>query len=169
MNFHIIEYNIHASLKKVIFWCNYLLLFIIWITSIYDFKWILLFNLFLWLVYSYFVKIYQICGECSLNKDEIIIREKGAEYVIKSTGVKYLAFFYGGFKGEMRPLEILFTGSNFRDGTKNFLLIRENDEKQIRILIKNKNDFNYITSFIDEFKLRGTDTRIVKKSFSFTP
>lgn len=141
----------------------------IWGTSINDLKWILLFNLLLWLVFSYFVKIYKTCGECVLYTDEIIILEKGEEHSIKASEIRSLILKYGGYKGEMHPLEILFTGSNFRDGTKNFLLIRDNSEHKIQIFIKNQNDLNFLISYLDKFKMRGSIVHLVKKRISFSP
>jgi hypothetical protein len=96
----------------------------------------------------------------------MIIYEKGNEYRFNLNNLNNIRLFYGGYKGEMHEFEIFITGSYYRDGTKNYLIVSQNNEKKVQLFLKNKEESKIIKSFFDDLNQRGIDSRVIKKSFS---
>jgi hypothetical protein len=165
MNFTIIEYNIHYKVKRNLFLLTYLLaLFLsIFREELQFLKYVLLSAILLWAVYQLFVKTYKVIGKYSINyKNEIHICNKSIEYRIKISELDSISFYYGGYSGEAYEIGFFFSGSFLRDGTKNYLKINQNKDNKLQILLKNKEDANYIISFIDSLKETGVHTELIK-------
>ena len=116
---------------------------------------------FLLLRYSdlYFVKIgtIRIC-----SKGEVLL-----EYIHSTKILENCAFVinYGGYKGEPKEMDIFFTGSGFRDGTRNLMTFKKNqtpkhNNKPIRLFIKSKQQAAELKLLISTMSGKGIDVSI---------
>lgn len=118
--------------------------------------------LFLLLRYSdlYFIKT----GTITIySNGEVLI-----DYINSSRILEKCAFIikYGGYKGEPKEMDIFFTGSGFRDGTRNLIAFNKNqsskNNKPIRLFIKSKQQATDLKLFISTMSGNRIDASIEK-------
>lgn len=120
--------------------------------------------LFLLFRYSdlYFIKI----GAITIySNGEVLIKYLNSARILENCG---FIINYGGYKGEPKEMDIFFTGSGFRDGTRNLMKFNKNQlpkhDKPIRLLIKSKDQASALKLLISTMLENGIDVRI-NKSF----
>jgi len=165
MKLELIQYNAFFTLRRAVFIAILFGLISILISSIFfhivfDFlKWGLLLLLTSWIFLNLFISQYKTIGTITITKDGGIIIQSITNEVIKKY-FKTLRFYYGGYSGEMHEIEIFYTGSRTRDGTRNYFVI---DGEEFQVLLKDHEELQLITSLIKDLENKGIDAKIVKK------
>jgi hypothetical protein len=87
--------------------------------------------------------------------------------------ISALVINYGGYDGEPKALDVFFTGSGFRDGTRNLFIIYSNQlqkgEKPLRVLIKSKQQAVDLKLIANELAENGVTIDIKKSHWMRIP
>jgi hypothetical protein len=75
--------------------------------------------------------------------------------------INNLTFYYGGYKGEDYPLWYPAFFAKLKSGAQNYLLI---NNRKFRILIENKEQWNTLSSIIENIKNSGISSQSIKMS-----
>ncbi|NVO02742.1 MAG: hypothetical protein HXX09_08535 [Bacteroidetes bacterium] len=153
MKLDIIRDNIFYKIKNIAFFLGIAFLFVTILFGTIDFfehsflKWITLSLVGVYIVLAIFIDLHDVRGNLKIFKSgEIIIDLDNNK---RTTLIDTISFYYGGYNGASQSLEVLFTGSWTKDGTKNYLVI--NGEKY-QILLENEEELLKLNSIIKELR-----------------
>ena len=172
MFLHIVRYNIHYRINRILYLTAFFLIFIgLTIIAHIDYRfykkmndsifvaWCLVISLTAWGTHLC-MKRYTIIGECWTDHHSITLKYKTG--MIKRIELKELLFIDGGYKGKcIMAWNILFAGRNTKEGANNFLVFNNDYSNKIQILLASKKQYKAFLNKLSEFEAAGIKTQQV--------
>jgi len=133
------------------------------------------YNIFLWLsivlcfisiIIADFFITHTIKGICSIGQHSISFKNEELIEFIEFIEICEILFVYGGYKGKSEGfINGFFTGSNYKNGVNNYLIIKKDAATKIQIMLSSKNEYQQLLDKLAEIEKFGT--KVKKTSFVF--